>query len=84
MRNRTEVHPEVIRPQHNRKHALPKSKVQKSDGEEPSGNPRQTEAGLVMNSYFLRLLFSCFHIRESKMNHWLRTELGHAFPGLFP
>jgi hypothetical protein len=39
------LHAEIIRPQHNREHALPKSKVEEPDGEEPCRDTHQPQKG---------------------------------------
>ena len=56
MRQRTEVSAKIVRPDHQRENPLPKSQVEKADGEEPSGEPHRPHEGVVFDSYFLHLL----------------------------
>ena len=56
MRQRTEVRAQIVRPDHQRENPVPKSQVEKADGEEPSGEPYCPHEGVLLNSYFLHTL----------------------------
>jgi len=56
MRQRTEVRAEIIRPDDNCKNRLPKSQVEKADGEEPCGEPHCPIEGVLFDSYFPLIL----------------------------
>jgi hypothetical protein len=54
---RGKMRTDVIRPDHDCQHAFPKSKVQKTHGEEPRADPHQPDAtGMGLTPYLLHLL----------------------------
>jgi len=66
---RSKMRSNVIRPNHDCEHALPKGKVQKTHREKPRADPHQPEAtGIGRYSYLLRLLVPTL-LRKRKSGH---------------
>jgi hypothetical protein len=53
MQQEAEPRTQIVRPQHNSKGTLPKSQVQKSDGEEPCPEPEAPRKAVLLDFYSL-------------------------------
>jgi len=79
MRQRTEVRAEIMRPDHQRENPVPKSQVEKADGEEPSGAPRHAHAGVRLDSYLPRTLFGRIRFSAVPYRSSLRFSLHQSW-----
>lgn len=50
-KQRADVYPDIVGPQHDRNDAFPERQMQKSDGEEPCGKPDAADETVLLNSY---------------------------------
>ena len=57
MRQRREVHAQIIRPDYRRQDALPERELQESDGEEPSRDPDAAREEMLFDFYILHMLY---------------------------
>jgi hypothetical protein len=49
LNQRTDIHPQVVRPEQERQHSLPKRQVQEADTKEPGGEPRERRKALILD-----------------------------------
>jgi len=55
VQQRAEPRTKIVRPQYNREDTLPKSQVQKPDGEEPCPNPEDPHKTVLLDLYFFHV-----------------------------
>ena len=66
------MHPNVIRPNHDREHSPPERKVQETDGEQPRSDPHDPEAtGMGLTPRIRHLLV---HMRPPEGEHTRRGD----------
>jgi len=61
-------HTNVVWPHNNSQHTLPKTKMQKPQGKEPSGDPRKRRKAMVFYFYFLHIRKYSSPFVETKVN----------------